>query len=380
MKISGDLIVINLSEDKWILYNVRRKSSVAVSSTGIASVTLIASGRKPVETGIEIWDSEFWSHIEGLLEDPSCIRRKLEDCNGRILSVEDFTSLLLKKGILVNNFEDYSSYFAPKKSILDFEHQGSLHQQLGQQLLLKKTNPKEWWLKQKFTDGYAGLKENLYKYVQAPWIEEFFRKNTESSSVICDIGCGNGFWAGAMNINGAKIIGLDPNDEYISLCRKRNIPDSTFKTVKIASYPSFSELPGESVDIVFMSDALLFYFIAPEPNPDYTLKLLMTEIRRILKKNGRFVSMEPHCIFFQNAWLGTPQLPFTIITEYNNRTLSIVPRLSRMINSITEHGFLLSAMHEPGPSENLKDHNPRAYYFAKEFPVWQIFDFVKAEK
>ena len=68
-----------------------------------------------------------------------------------------------------------------------------------------------------------------------------------------------------------------------------------------------------------MSDALLFYFVPPNPKQKYEIQNLLTSIKRVLKKNGRLFSLEPHGIFFLKSWLGEINNPFTIITEYNKK-------------------------------------------------------------
>ena len=122
-----------------------------------------------------------------------------------------------------------------------------------------------------------------------------------------------------------------------------------------------------------MSDALLFYFISPDPKKKYEIQNLLASIRRVLKKNGKFFSLEPHGVFFLKPWLGEKENPFTIITEYNKKNYDITPNLSQLINSFIRGGFILRDFKELYTDEG-KIEDKVAEFFAKEFPLWWFFE------
>ena len=98
------------------------------------------------------------------------------------------------------------------------------------------------------------------------------------------------------------------------------------------------------------------------------------DVHRILKPGGRFINMEPHFIFRLLPWLGEVERPFSILTEYGNRSFGVVPSISELIQADGRGGFAVIWMDEVVPEDAFKTSDPRAYHFAKEFPIWQIFE------
>ena len=128
-----------------------------------------------------------------------------------------------------------------------------------------------------------------------------------------------------------------------------------------------------------MSDALLFYFVPVMKNQKADLQILFDDIRRILKPNGKFISMEPHYLFWLLPWLGEKQRPFTILTEYSKKVFGVIPTMSQLIQAFAKGGFVVTWMEEilPDPSFELVD--SRAYNFANQFPLWQIFELMSSK-
>ena len=74
-----------------------------------------------------------------------------------------------------------------------------------------------------------------------------------------------------------------------------------------------------SIDCVFMSDALLFYFVPEGPNQKGNIDVLLQDVHRILKSNGSFVCVDPHYLFWLMAWLGEERFPFAIVNGISTR-------------------------------------------------------------
>ena len=101
-----------------------------------------------------------------MLADPTRFKRTFESINSKIISAKDFVDELKNHFILIDDEEKYSSYFSLKNSLLDVEHMGNFHQQLGQYLMVeKREDPSDWWLNQKFDIKNYKLKNNLYSAI-----------------------------------------------------------------------------------------------------------------------------------------------------------------------------------------------------------------------
>ena len=155
--------------------------------------------------------------------------------------------------------------------------------------------------------------------------------------------------------------------------------NSIFEVVKIGKQGKLDHIPDESFDYIFMSDALLFYFFSfDNTKPD--VKTLFSDIKRILKKNGTFINIEPHYIFWLLPWLGDVNNPFTIMTEYIEKKTGVTPTLSKLIQTYRKGGFSVEWMEELLPDKEFEKVDKKAFYFAKKFPLWHLFELTHARK
>ncbi|MHA7733147.1 class I SAM-dependent methyltransferase [Nitrosopumilus sp. S6] len=386
MIVPHDIIIQTSKNGKWVIYNVFTKNAIGVKTDTLEIISLIDLGTKISKISsdseskeFEVWDIERFSNFDGLLADPTRIIRDNEkwpeSTNMEILQLID---ILKQKNIIIEDYDKYLNRFESKRTLLDGEHFGNFHQQLGQKMLIeRKINPDDWWISQKFEQDFSGIKNNLYKSIQENFLEEFFKKKFSEKDTILDLGCGIGYYSKLMAKTKAKIIGVDPNKQFIDIA-KNNPKEVEFHVSEIGNVDSLDWLEKDSIDFVFMSDALLFYFVPPNPKQKYEIENLLTSIKRVLKANGRLFSLEPHGVFFLKPWLGELENPFTIITEYNKKKFDITPNLSHMIKSFLEGGFTLRDFKELYSKENIID-DKRAELFAKKFPLWWFFE-LKPEK
>ena len=123
-----------------------------------------------------------------------------------------------------------------------------------------------------------------------------------------------------------------------------------------------------------MSDALLFYFVPPDPKQKPFLDALFSGIKKILKPGGRFFSMEPHGVFWLRPWLGEEKRPFTVLTEYRNKRFNVTPNYNELINAYLKGGFKLIDFKELYANPGFAKTDSRAACFANEFPLWWFFE------
>jgi SAM-dependent methyltransferase len=383
MQVPADVIIQLNESGKWIISNVFTHNIIAVTEKTLELLEIINQTKtedeiikKFLNTNFIIWDIEIFSNYEGLFADPTrIIRNNNEWPNFISLEIKEIIKILIKKNIIVRDEEKYNEIFKPKISLLDKEHLGNFHQQLGQHLLIeKRENPDEWWVNQKFSKDLKNLNENLYKHIQESFLKLFFKQKFNEKHFVIDMGCGIGLYTKMMGENGAKILGIDPNEKYIEFAKKEKGNNVDFKISEIGEKGNLDWIESNSVDFIFMSDALLFYFVSPDPSEKPILDELFSSINRILKPNGRFFSMEPHGNFFLKPWMGETERPFTIMTEYRNKKFRIVPNISEIFQAFIKGKFAIRDFKEIYVDEKFEGMNKREINFAKEFPLWWFFE------
>jgi SAM-dependent methyltransferase len=384
-KIPQEVIAFPI-KNKWIIMNIFTKTTIGVEKKlfKIFNDKNLNLSDEKIDSFNEkflIWDISKFSNEDGLLADPSrFLRNEYEWKNKKELELKEVLKILEDKFLIIRNDKEYRNKFQRKKSILDSKNFGNFHDQLGQHLMLNlRKSPEKWWTEQKFNQDYTSTKNNLYDAIQSKFLEKYFTRKIKSEYTVVDIGCGVGYYSNMMAKNGAKVIGVDPNPEYLKIAEKNAMPNTEFMMMDIGNSEELKKIPNESADIIFMSDALLFYFVSPDTKKKPNLEKLFSDIRRILKPNGTFVSVEPHYIFWLSPWLGEEEHPYTILTEYNNKKFGVTATISKLIQSFSKGGFSITWMEELTPDNSFKNIDSRAYNFAMEFPLWQLFELCKRD-
>lgn len=383
-KVPLDVIALPEAKKTWLLMNVFSRTSLAVESAVLEVIREAEKNQlenletKYKENLFSVWEVEWFSNNEGLLADPTRYKRNEADWpQEEKLKIIDLLERLKKHYLLVENLNEYREKFSLKKSILDSNHFGNFHQQLGAELLLvQRKEPSKWWLKQKFSKDLKEVNNNLYKAVQEYYLRDYFKKRFCKGNRVLDIGCGTGYYTNLIAKTGASVLGVDPNEEYINLAKSKCSDGARYEVMNFDVHGDLYDIPSNSYDYIYMSDALLFYFVPFDSNKKADIVSLLSNARRILKPNGTFISVEPHYIFWLLPWLGDNNRPFTVLTEYRNRFFGVTANMSQLINTFTKAGFVVSWMDEMSVDPSFEAVNSRAYHFAQQFPLWQIFEFM----
>jgi len=144
-------------------------------------------------------------------------------------------------------------------------------------------------------NAIVGLYDKIYShyrlvnFILTLGLDNWWRRKTVdyikkiSHSTICDICCGSGDFTKILitKFKEAEITGVDANSNMLEIAKKR-IKNANF----INSYISEIPLTNDSFDIVTVSFATRNIFFS-----DDFLKSI-TEIKRILKEDGVFISLE----------------------------------------------------------------------------------------
>jgi len=370
--IFGDVIALPAGKDRWIVVNVFTRIAAGVDSSGLA----IINGADIQSKDFPFWDIARFSNVDGLLADPSRFVRDANEWPEPVsYDAPGLQGVLRERFILVDDLDDYLSRFGPKSSILDREKFGSFHQQLGQALLEDRRQTSEnWWVNQKFTDDMSALKETLYKAAEGAYLSTYFPEAFGPGQNVLDLGCGPGFYARMIAETGAKVLGLDPNPTYIEYASRIAQKNTEFATADVGHPGGLAGVPDLSMDTVFISDALLFYFFPPEPDTEHSLDSLFSDIRRVLKPDGRLISVEPHHVFWLQPWLGEVYRPYTIISEYRNKHYGVAPTPAEFVGMFSQQEFAVVWMDEIYAVPGAADISDRASAFASEFPIGQIYE------
>lgn len=146
---------------------------------------------------------------------------------------------------------------------------------------------------------YKGRKiAQTMHYTGAPWLTRESREREEECSkllkalkvkpgdVICDMGCGNGFYSlqlAKMTGDTGKVIGVDIQQEMLSLLQKRAAAADIKNIELVLGNEANPKLKDGTVDLMFMVDVYHEF--------DHPVEM-MQAIRKSLKPDGRLVQVE----------------------------------------------------------------------------------------
>lgn len=373
----GDVVALPCAGGRWILMNLFARSCLAVDSSGLA----YAHGQTGAGEGrfFEVWEIGYFSNIEGLLADPSGFRRSEGDWPAaERLDELAFVERLHRHHLLVSDPAAYRARFSAKTSVMDRQNFGNFHERLAQEVFLRKRMTTEaWWVQQKFEPSLSHLRNNLYGAVEGRFLRQYFSRRFKKGDNVVDIGCGPGLYANWIAETGASVIGVDPSEEYIARARAQAGANTSFERMAVGQPGACDTLRSASADFVFISDALLFYFVSPDRNHKADIDVLFADIRRILKPDGLLVNVEPHYLFWLAPWLGDQDHPFTVFTEYRRKSFGVTPTFSDLIQAYAKGGFSVCWMEEMYPDPSFEKTDSRAYHFAAQYPIGQLFELRK---
>ena len=383
LKLLKDIIVLPESDGRWLVMNLFSRTCLSVDSASLEvlrAAEVLSDGdlkARFANQTFSIWDVNYFSSYDGLFADPTRYIRDITKWpQAQKVDVNALISLYKKYFLLIDDEANYYARFAPKTSLLDKERFGNFHQQLGQELMLeRRENSSKWWLYQKFTEDLKEVRnESLYKAIQVDYLRSYFKRKFSENDVIVDIGCGTGFYSNIMAKIGASVLGVDPSEDNIKVAFDNAVNGVRFEVLPVGQKGALDKIPDDYADHVYMSDVLLFYFVPVDPSQKAVLSILLNDIYRILKPDGNLIVVEPHYLFWLLPWLGEVNHPFTVVTEYACKTFGVTATISQFIQACAKGGFAVTWMEELLPSPTFEKTDPRAFHFARQFPLWQLFE------
>lgn len=379
LKLPGDVIIFPEAKGRWVIMNVFSRTCLGVESAALevlreaevlSANDLMARFKKRT---FKVWEIWYFSNFDCIVGDPTRYIRNVDKWpQPEELEPNPLVERFKKHYLLVENVSAYRARFAPKKTVVDYDHFGNLREQLAQEIVLRSPDPGNYWLDQKFTKDRRHLKNSLYKAIQENCLKRYFKRRLSRGDVVVDLGCGTGYYSNLMAKEGALVLGVDPNRDHIDIALKNAEKGTRYEVKAVGTPGALDGIPSNSVDYVFMSDSLLFYFVPADFPAD--IKVLLSDIQRILKKDGLFICCEPHPVFFYQPWHGDIDRPFTIVTENMEKTTGIVGSVSWHIQSCAKGDFAITWMEELIPDPEYEKVDARAYHFTTQFPLWVLFE------
>jgi SAM-dependent methyltransferase len=368
-KICGDVIMTQ-HDGMLQASNHRAREHVLLS---LPAVNYLLGGE--FDGPVEATELSRFSNLDGLLADPTRLIREEQPPAKRFDSEEELLGFLKSRFIVIDDEAAYDSYFQEKSSILDRKHFGTFHQQVGAEVRLRlRQDPDRWWYEQKFDPETGEFKDNLYKYVQEEFLSGYLPSLELDGKIILDFGCGSGMAARRFLALGAKVIGLDPDQELLAKADQSTDDRFTPVHMNLGSDNPLAGLPETKVDMIWMSDVFMFYFHPLDGGSSTTApKDILAAATRNLKPDGKCIIMQPHASFWLAPWLGREDRPFTVISEYSSRLYSVTPSLSDLSAAIRDAGLVIEQVFEPTAQKG-QDTDPRAFHFAHNFPLWWVFE------
>ena len=334
------------------------------------------AGADPVSGEPCAWDRTWFSNVDGLAADPTCLRVGELGEPTRFATYEEAWRYLADRFVLIQNPAEYDAVFAVKTSLIDRKHFGTFHQRLGAELRLnRRVDPDEWWYAQKFDPETGEVRDNLYKFVQQAFLEEYIGSLDLTGKRVLDFGCGAGMAARLFTAQGGFVTGVDPDPAQLSKA-VRSAGDR-FEPVELSlsSRDLLANVPEGPFDLVWLADVLLFYFYAQDAGePLMKPADLLRQLGDRVAPDGRLVIMMAHGVFWLAPWLGDASHPYTVLTEYADRLHSVAPSLAEISAAIESAGLCIRSIREPRPTEAGRSIDPRAFHFADNFPIWWVFE------
>lgn len=110
-------------------------------------------------------------------------------------------------------------------------------------------------------------------------------KNLKDKRVL-DLGCGNGYYTKILAEKGAKVIGIDFSPNQIEIAKRIN--EHKNLNYIVLDGERLSGIQNNSIDYIFMS------LVIPSIENKEKLEKILSEIKRVLKKNGEFLFVILH--------------------------------------------------------------------------------------
>ena len=287
---------------------------------------------------------------------------------------EDVLDLMTSTGFVADTADPPLDF--EKRSFGD-RFRGTYHEQIGTESLFNRTEPAEWWTRQKFEADLKTLRETPYRDIEQRFLKSYLPGNVADMDVL-EVGCGTGFFTGLIDKHAKTAVGMDYNANYIETARRDN-PQCEFHVGDLLALDRFdAELEGRRFDRIVLIDTFLFLFDRTFQNDLYERRIeIMRNLCGFLNPSGRMLILDPHP-FWLTPWIGGGETPVGLISEYRDRWFKVTPTLEEVSEVLAGAGMNITRVLEPDIDPGYADVDPIACRFMSQFPQWWFFEAVAA--
>ena len=382
-----EVLVSPRGDDDFVAFNPFTRT-YAVGDA--AFVSLLGALRVPVaedelrarfgEQRFRAADAGVSPYADGLLGDPTGLDRSRSARDAEPVDLDTALDLARELMLAVDDEAAYAEHFGPRRNILDRVHRGSIHQRVGDHVLfdLRQKSVDEWWADQKFAPGRREPRDGPYAWVQWEFMRPWAAERGLDGKTVLDFGCGPGLFTRLFASHGATVVGVDTNTDHLETTRRLAEEDGLSDRVELHELTLPAEeglnvLGDRTFDLVFLSDVLMFYFVPYDASAGLDPASILRALTERLAPGGRIVVLEPNGIFWQRAWHGAPDRPFTFLTEYRTHRDTVTPTLEELSRAAESAGLAITSVRELVPQEP-GEPGDRARRYAAEFPLWWLVE------
>jgi 2-polyprenyl-3-methyl-5-hydroxy-6-metoxy-1,4-benzoquinol methylase len=380
MRTLPEVLITPRGDDDFVALNPFTRTYAVCDTAFVALLGALRSSEdvaRFADARFRVADATVSPYADGLLGDPTGLDRDRSARDAEPVDLE--AALALARALwLVGDEDALSEHLGPRRNVLDRGKRGTIHQRVGDHVLfdLRQRDVDAWWADQKFAAGRREPAEGPYRWVQwdalRPWAAE---QDLDGADVL-DFGCGPGLFARLFARQGARVLAVDTNEQHLETARALAAEDGVAIETRTLTLPAEDALPADrAFDLIFLSDVLMFYFVPYDASAGLDPAALLRALRARLKPGGRIVVTEPNGIFWQRAWLGAPDRPFTVLTEYRTHRDTVTPTLEELSRAAEAADLAIRSVRELVPSDDGAP-DDRARRYAAEFPLWWLIELV----
>ena len=250
----------------------------------------------------------------------------------------------------------------------------------------------EKWFKNKFYDDVSDIRPEsraYYKYCVEYFVTQFFTGEKISGKKILDFGCGPGYFSSILAQRGAQVTGIDRSVFLISKANelKQRLELENVEFLQ-GDFLDFSKnMSSEKFDYIIAIDTIVSFDYCRQTHNHKDFTQALSEIRRVMKDEGRFFIVEAHPFFGQLAKGITLSKEGRFHGRLPNYKLAYKAKdnphhwftLDEMTSALNENSLAICRIYEPDPSVELEKENPHLYSFYLKYPHLIVYEICKVK-
>jgi SAM-dependent methyltransferase len=250
----------------------------------------------------------------------------------------------------------------------------------------------EKWFKMKFYDDVSNIRPEsraYYKYCVENFVTQFFTKEKVAGKWVLDFGSGPGYFSKILAKLGANVTGIDRSTFLISkaneLKQRLGLENVEFLQGDFLDFAK--NMPSEKFDYIVAIDTIVSFDYCRQTHNHKDFTQALSEIRRVMKEEGRFFIVEAHPFFGQLAKGITLSKQGRFHGRLPNYKLAYKAKdnphhwftLDEMTSALNENSLAICRIYEPDPSVELEKENPHLYRFYLKYPHLIVYEICKVK-